>query len=498
MRVSRFAVGVLPLLALGGSGCRASSPQATAVASSAPASLGDDWRRRPIYLAMTDRFANGDRANDGLGQPGCHDPSNAKLFHGGDVAGLRQHLAYVKELGAGALWVTPLPAQVPLRDGACGYHGYWADEAMPDDGRMEPKLGTLADVAGLVQDLHAAGMRFVLDMVVNHPGRGARIVAQEPSFFHDESTCASLGDPVIDCPLHGLPDYAQEKPEVAQYLTAMSRAWVERTHPDGIRMDTAKHVPPAYFAGSFVPAVRSVKPDLFLLAEYFDADDVAHVKPVLDAGFDSAFDFPLHAALVGAFARGGSVNAVADAVAHARASLGEERASRLVSFLDNHDVPRFLSEAPAGTKDDELSRRYIAALAVLFTLPETPQIYQGDELAMTGDGAHNRADMPAWAWDAATRAGKHAGFVGDAQKTWQLVQALANARAEDEALWRGRYVELHRDDGEGNVLAYARGTPDGKRWVLVVASNDLQPRRITLHGWDAQISVPPLGAAIYR
>jgi glycosidase len=400
---------------------------------------------------------------------------------------VRQHVGYLKDLGVGALWITPLPRQVPLRNGACGYHGYWADETLPDDGAMEPTLGTLADVAGLREDLHAAGMKLVVDMVVNHAGRGARIAMQAPAFFHDDATCAALGDPVVACSLRGLPDYAQGKPEVARYLTAMSRGWVERVRPDGIRMDTAKHVPPGYFASSFVPAVRAAIPRLFLVAEYFDDADVARVVPTLDAGFDSAFDFPLRRALVDAFARGGSVDGVAAAVARARQALGEARASRLVAFLDNHDLPRFLSEASARLSDAELWRRYALALVALFTLPEIPQLYQGDELAAVGDGAHNRPDMPAWSWDAATRAGTHAGFVGDAQATWALVQRLAAMRAQDAALWRGTYVELRRQGAVDapasdapNAIAFERSVEGGADRVVVVLSNDTASRTVTV------------------
>ncbi|HEY8088613.1 MAG TPA: alpha-amylase family glycosyl hydrolase [Polyangiaceae bacterium] len=513
-------------LALAAAACAAAPAAHPPPAAPAPAAVAaDQWASITLYLALTDRFADGDARNDDLGEPDCFAPSDPDRFHGGDIAGLRQHLPYLRELGVGALWITPLPRQVPLRAGACGYHGYWADESLPDEGAMEPKLGTIADVTALATDLHAAGMKLVLDVVVNHPGRGARITRQAPWLFHDESTCAPLGDPVVFCPLHGLPDYAQEKPEAAQYLTAMSRRWVERTLPDGVRVDTAKHVPPAYFAASFVPAVRAARPGLFLLAEYFDTTDIARVRPTLDAGFDSAFDFPLHEALVTAFARGESVNAVADVVAHARAVLGEGRASHLVSFLDNHDVPRFLAQAAAGTPDAELARRYAMALAVLFTLPEIPQLYQGDELAMAHAGANDRADMPAWSWDPATRVGTHPGFVGDAQATWQRVRSLARLRATEPALSRGTYVELHREDAEGNVLAYVRTTTDAARPVLVVVSNDTRPTTITLRfervpGWspdailraltpasspgatvvrgsDRALAVPPLSVGVY-
>jgi alpha-amylase len=502
-------------------GCASASPRGAPAAPRAPA---DDWRRGLLYLALTDRFADGDPANDEAGQPDCHDAAAPDLFHGGDLAGLRARIPYLADLGVTAVWATPLYAQVPRLHDACGYHGYWADEVDPDDGALEPKLGTWDDVAALVHDLHAAGMRFVLDMVVNHPGRGARIVRQHPDWFHSDDTCASLGNRDVYCSLHGLPDYAQEKPAVAAYLTSASRGWVKRVKPDGIRMDTAKNVAASYFADSFVPAVRAERPGLFLVAEYFEESGVAPLVPVLDAGFDSAFDFPLHRALVDALAKGGSVDLVADAVAHAIGTLGVERATRLVTFLDNHDVPRFLSEAPAGLDGDELWRRYAVALVALFTLPGIPQLYQGDELGMLGAYGANRHDMPAWGWQASTRSGVHPGFAGEAQTIFALVQSLARLRAGDEALWRGSYAEIVRARPGANVLAFIRTGPPGDV-DLVVLDGDGSPLHVTMNvpatGWPegtvlrdvvglgapavvrveggaVTLALPPHAAAVYR
>ena len=463
------------------------APPVDASADGAPPEAGvdggaasPDWQRQVIYLAMPDRFANGDATNDDLGQPGCHDPASANLFHGGDIAGLRQHIPYLRDLGVGAVWVTPLYAQVPLRNGACGYHGYWADEVDPDDGAMEPKLGTVTDVAGLRGDLHAAGMRFILDMVVNHSGRGARIATQHTDWFHPQATCAQLGDPNVYCPLNGLPDYAQENPVVAAYLTALSRGWVTRVQPDGIRMDTAKNVLTSYFAQSFVPGVRAVTPGLFLFAEYFDTGSIADFAPTLAAGFDSAFQYPLYQALDDAFAKGGSVDEVATAMASAMTTLGPAQATRMVTMLDNHDVNRFVSDVPGAASAAEVASRYTLGLVALFTLPGIPQLYQGDELGALGTTANNRGDMPAWAWDASTRAGTHAGYVGDGQATWATVQSLVALRAGEAALWQGSYEERWRQNGGANVLAFLRTAPTGTSRAFVVLSNDAAARTLTI------------------
>lgn len=446
------------------------------------------WMRQTIYLVMTDRFFNGDPSNDQAGQPNCTGATSQNLFHGGDLAGVRQKIGYLQDLGATAVWVTPLYAQTPVRNGACGYHGYWADFVDPDDGAMEPKLGTIADATGLVSDLHAQGMKLVLDMVVNHSGRNARIATQHPDWFHDPTTCAQLGDAKIYCPLNGLPDFAQENATVAAYLSALSSGWVKRVMPDGIRMDTAQHVPASYFASSWFPAVRGVRGDLFTVAEIFDEGPYTDYMPELNAGFDSAFDFPLRRAFVDAFAKSGSLDEVAQKTADAIATWGVARALMKTNMLDNHDVPRFLTEAGAGVAPAELETRYAIALATMFALPGIPQIYAGDELGSLD--TYNRTDMPSWAWDAAGRAGAHTGFVPDVQATWSLVQTLAKLRRDNDALYKGSYAELWRPNGGAqNVLAFLRSAAPSR--LLVVVHDASADEGTVALPWSASHNVAP-------
>jgi glycosidase len=128
----------------------------------------------------------------------------------------------------------------------------------------------------------------------------------------------------IDCPYRpGIHDFAQEKPEVADYLTRLSAAWVTRAGIDGIRMDTALYVPPAYFHDSFIPAVRKER-ELYLVAEAF-SENPPDLVPVLNAGFDSAFAFRLRRTLVNVFAHGAPLDELADAVATEPSSTATRR-----------------------------------------------------------------------------------------------------------------------------------------------------------------------------
>jgi glycosidase len=533
--VNQLAVGLLVCLSV-------LFPRPAAQAAADP----DTWKRQVIYLVMPDRFHNGDRTNDRLGAPDCHDPGQADRFHGGDLAGLTQKLDYLRALGVTALWITPVYRQVPgtiARGyggfGDCGYHGYWADFPEPPAIAMEPKLGTASDLSALIAAVRARNMKFILDMVVNHAGYGAELVQRRPDWFHRPETCESLGDRNIFCPLAGLPDFKQELEGgvVADYLVAESAGWVQRFPIDGIRMDTASHVPPWFFRDRWIPAMNSLRPGLFLLAEASPNSSLAQLKPFIEEqGFDSVFNFPLRRALVETFAKGNSVNLVADSVRQTIATMGADETTMLVNLLDNHDVPRFIGEARDGG-DVEARRRYHLALAALFTLPGIPQLYYGNEIGLYGGGdPENRRDMPNWAWTAEGRLQQgHDTALSPAEPTFRRVRSLIEIRKANPALYRGSYAEMWRRGGDAAADVYAFFRGDGANRIIAVLNNgaspsplidvpvrsnggmtgrdrralvdgtvledllgDGAPPAVTLSGGHVAIAMPAKAAAIYR
>ncbi|MFO0725615.1 MAG: alpha-amylase family glycosyl hydrolase [Myxococcota bacterium] len=424
------------------------------------------WRRSVIYFALTDRFDNGDPLNDG--DASCFDPAAPTRFHGGDFAGLRRRLDYLQELGVDTVWITPIPKQVPRRGESCGYHGYWADLDDPDDHLLEPRLGSPEDLRGLIADLHTRGMKLVLDMVVNHAGRMARIVSTHPDWFHPDNTCANLGPTEVYCSLSGLPDFAQEVPAVADYLDQHSRRWVEDFEIDGIRMDTVKHVPVSFFRDHWIPTVLGVRPSLYLVGEIFDEGSYDPQVSYRAAGFHGFFDFPLRRALIDAVAHAGSLNPVADRVREAINRFGLEGAALRSTFLDNHDVPRFLTELPADLSESERRARMNLALGVVFFTPGIPQLYYGTEIGMTGAYPENRADFPGWAFDPNTRGAAHP-ELPDALDRFSVVQRMIALRRSISALSLGGYAELWRPGGgANNVYAFFRSAGDSR---VVVAFN---------------------------
>ncbi|MCB0042553.1 MAG: alpha-amylase, partial [Caldilinea sp.] len=76
----------------------------------------------------------------------------------GDLPGIRQRLKYVQSLNVGAVWLSPIYPS-PMHD-----FGY--DVADYTD--IHPMFGTLADFDALLADVHARGMKLILDLVPNH------------------------------------------------------------------------------------------------------------------------------------------------------------------------------------------------------------------------------------------------------------------------------------------------------------------------------------------
>ncbi|MGZ3407053.1 MAG: alpha-amylase family glycosyl hydrolase, partial [Polyangia bacterium] len=325
MRIYTFA-SLISLLLAACQGGGAAPPAEYAGTTTAAAQAG--WRSQVLYLVIPDRFRDGDPGNDDATH--CFDRNNPRHFHGGDLEGLRQNLDYVRDVGATAIWITPPNRQAGPPGDACGYHGYWIDYVDPPDDALQPELGDADALVRLGADLHAASMRLVLDMVVNHAGDSARLPRQHPDWFHDRATCAQLGPPQVFCPVDNHPDFKQERADVAAWLSSLEARAVTRYGVDGIRMDTTKHVLPGYFRDSFFPAVRGARPGLFAVAEIFEEGSTAPFVPYLDAGFDSAFHYPLYAALIDAIGHSGSTDRIAQAIADGIARVGAARALDLV------------------------------------------------------------------------------------------------------------------------------------------------------------------------
>lgn len=431
-----------------------------------------------MYLLMPDRFANGDPSNDDPAvSRGLLDRSKGRYYHGGDLAGVRQKLPYLKSLGVTTIWMNPIYDNnnglnrketydnLPITD----YHGYGATDFYA----VDEHLGDVAAFKQLVDDAHAQGIKIVLDMVANHTGPYHPWVqdAPTPTWFHgteathpnntwqtwtlaDMYSTPAMRQATLDgWFINILPDLNQDDPEVARYIIQNTLWWVGVSGMDGIRQDTWPYVPRWYWR-DWMTAIKNEYPALRVVGEVFDGDPsmIAFFEggrqqwDGIDDKVDLLFDFPTYYAIRGAFARGEPVRQVAQMLSRDHIYRDPRN---LVTFLGLHDVSRFMHEPGATSEGLKL------AFTFLFTARGTPLVYYGDEVALPGgNDPDNRRDFPGgWSSDprnAFDAAGRNAAE----QDVWRHVQKVSQLRAARQELRSGATEHLYVSD---QVYVYRRG-----------------------------------------
>lgn len=441
-----------------------------------------------VYFVLTDRFVNGDPANDQRTQGGAHPTfdqpvPNAPVgesdnigYLGGDFKGVVQNADYIRDLGFSAVWVTPIVDQPDAAfaggkpvswasfwtdQGKTGYHGYWGvnfyqlDEHLPSPG---------LDFAGFTAALHAKKLKVVLDIVGNHGSPSYTMPQPQPEFgkLYDRdgklvADHQNLRPEQLDPknnPLHRffnatpttakstaynmgniaeLSDLNDENPAVLDYLAGAYEQWAAQG-ADAFRIDTIGWMPHAFWQ-QFAARIRAQRPDFFMFGEDFrwDAQDIApHTWP--ENGGISVLDFPLKKALAEVFEKPGSDYArLAPALYLEHGPY--QNPYELMTFYDNHDMARM-------NANDE---GFINAHNWLFTARGIPVIYYGSEIGfMRGRAEHagNRNYFGQERVDAA-----------DAHPIHQNLRRIARVRAESPALQKGLQLNLEL---QGDRAAFYR------------------------------------------
>ncbi|MBI5624209.1 MAG: hypothetical protein HY924_10550 [Elusimicrobia bacterium] len=466
---------------------------AAAVLVPAPVSAAAPDRRDGfVYFLMTDRFADGDPSNNDQ-KAGEFGPADPNLYSGGDLAGVRSKLDYIQGLGATAVWLTPPVSNVWYDPSLkmAGYHGYWAT----DFTKVDAHLGGLEDYRGLAADLHARSMLLIQDIVTNHtgdffsyagapdpadPGKGFRLKpgmvpprptqhpfsANDPrdpearrlSAYHWTPDVADFNDEaqLTTGQVSGLDDIDTSNPLVRRTLKESYGGWIKAVGVDGLRVDTARYVEHEFwrdFIHSADPAspgvgavARAQGQEGFLVfgevwtnAVPFDDKEDALTASYLGTAerpeMGAVLNFPLAGDLRAVFGKGAPPALLKYRLESMKRHYAGGRAS--VNFIDNHDMPRFLSEGgEAGL---------VQALAALFTLPGLPVLYAGTEQGFT----ETRASMFAQGFGSG---GKD--HFDRSHRLYVFIKRLAGLRAGQPALARGSLVPLHGAAWGPGPLAY--------------------------------------------
>jgi len=484
-----------------------------------------------IYLIMPDRFADGDSANNMPrgATPGTYDRQAAKAYHGGDLKGIQDHLSYFKDLGVSTLWLNPI---FDNDNSSETYHGYGATDLYA----MEDHFGTLQDFQQLVDAAHKQGIKILLDMVPNHVGPKHPWATSQPApnWLHGTTTDHINTDyeyaPVTDphaveknyrSALDGwfanvLPDLSQENPLTAEYLEQNAYWWMETGGVDGFRIDTFPYVPRTFWT-KYLQGLQATYPNFFAVGEVYNFDPtVVSYFAGGQKGFDgidthltTPFDFPMNSAIREVVNHGASAKKIVDVLRQDRLYPHPEL---LVTFIGNHDMKRFVTDAGGSTVKLKLG------LSLLATIRGIPQLYSGDEIAMPGgEDPDNRRDFPGGFPGDQRDAFTQGGRTPDEQDVYSHVQGLLRLRREHPALCVGEqkhivvtddyYVFTRETTGERLMVVFYNGDTTKSVTVELIDTTIANAKgfmplntapEVRLQGSQMQLQLAPQSVAVYR
>lgn len=450
-----------------------------------------------LYLLMPDRFANGNPDNDNIPglAPYTVDRNDPNARHGGDLAGIEQHLDYFTDLGVTALWFTPV-LENSMKGGS--YHGY----ATTDYYKVDARFGTNEEYKSLIAKSHEKGIKIVMDMIFNHCGVDHPWIEDMPSrdWFNNPDHQTNFVQTSFKLPpmvdpytseydfwkmndgwfVTTMPDLNQKNQHVYRYLVQNSFWWIEYSDIDGIRMDTYPYAD--YDAMSnWMKELNQQYPNYNVVGETWVTEPAytawwqkdsklsaplnSHLKSVMDFSFydkiniaknENTDDF------------GTGFNRIYNNFVYDFLYPNPEL---VLAFYENHDTDRFLGEGQDLAKLKQ-------AVTVLLTTRRIPQLYYGTEVMMNGvkhqsDG-YVRKDFPGGWKDDAQNAFTPQGRTALQNECYNFYRTLLNWRKGNEVISKGKMIQFMPQHG---VYAYAR-QHEGKT-VLVM-----------INGKDAEVTLP--------
>ena len=422
--------------------CFAVAAWAQKLPSTISQAVFDTWSKQTVYFVIPDRFYNGDKKNDFN-----VNLESIKAFHGGDLRGIVDKFDYFKKLKVGTLLFTPIVDNraTDFYD-HWGFHGYWVvDHLKPDRHLGDEKM-----VKEFTQKRLKEKTKFLVDIVLNHVSWDHPWQKSNPDWFHKLGSISDFNDykQLTQGELTGLPDLAQEHPEVFKKLVEYTKFWIDLTRADGIRMDAVKHIDHPFWKKYISEINQYVKQkykqnDFLFLGEFLHGD-ANFYKDYLADGFNAFYDFPIHYAVRDVFALNQPMLYLPSKLQFTSKIFPEKM--MLLTFIDNHDLPRFLGLAENVTVEDMHQ-----ALAFITTIRGIPMIYYGTEEHMKGEDG----DL-----------GRHS-LAFNFTSTFDYIAKLNEIRANSVSLQRGiredidgakdYYVFRKIADDEESLIFFTRG-----------------------------------------
>lgn len=443
-----------------------------------------------IYLIMSDRFANGNSNNDSTKETiEKVNRSNKDGRHGGDIEGIIKNLDYIKELGATAIWPTPLCED---NDERGSYHTYGQSDVY----KIDSRFGTNEDYLRLSAELHKRGMKNIMDYVTNHWGYNHWMmkdlptyewIHQFPGYAQTNYRMASQFDVNASekdfnlCMdgwfVKSMPDLNQSNPLVLNYLTQNAIWWIEYADLDGFRVDTYSYNDKTAIA-KWTKSITDEYPNFNIVGEvwmydqaqmaYWQKDSKIGAIQSYNSNLPSVMDFTLQEAIHnGAFNEDKQEwrNGIVKVYENFNNDFLYPNINNLLVFFENHDTNRINHIY----KND--FKKYQMALTLIATVRGIPQIYYGSEIGMSGDKGLGDGDI---------RRDFPGGWTGDKNNAFLKSKRTAeqeqfHAFTSKLFNWRKNKTVIHTGKTthyipENNVYVYFRYNE--KESVMVIVNNN--------------------------
>ena len=331
------------------------------------------------YQIFPDRFCSGDPQREkGDVRPWQTGPVTNQERYGGDLEGIRQKLSYLAELGITGIYLNPIME-------AETNHKY----DTTDYTKIDPAFGDDAVMERLVAEAHEKGIRVMVDAVFNHCGRKfapwldvqekGRASAYADWFMVQDWSDLRKHENTRDGRFYSfafadwMPKLNTNNEEVIRYFCDVCEGWIRKYDIDGIRFDVGNEVSHR-FLKKIREHLKAVKPDIYLLGEiWHDAS-----QWLMGDEYDSVMNYPLMSGIHDYFLDSSMDKQEFEYMVNRCYTMYMQQNNNvLFNLLDSHDTERLMN------RFHDLDIFY-QQLAVLFTLPGSPCIYYGTEIAMEG------------------------------------------------------------------------------------------------------------------
>ncbi len=453
-----------------------------------------------IYQIFPDRFcASGEKKsripkdrfiiNDWEKQPEFRQDDNFKClgndYYGGDLKGIEKKLKYIKSLGVNCIYLNPIFE-------AHSNHRYNTADYM----KIDPSLGTKADLESLIKSAKKEGIFIILDGVFSHTG-------DDSIYFNKHNRYSSTGafssenspyrswykfnDSKIGYDawwgVPTLPEVEENDPSFTEFITGQNgviQYWLKKGIK-GFRLDVADELPDE-FLDNIRKAVKANSKDNFLLGEVWE-DATNKISYDTRRRFlrgeqlDSVMNYPFSNAIIDYLLGGNSRNLI-DTVLEILENYPPQSVKLLMNHIGTHDTPRILTLlGKGGVESDDREWQSLQSLTpneykkassllkvgaiIQYTLPGVPSLYYGDEAGMQGFGDPFCRGTYPW--------GK------EDKDLLSFYKTLGSIRRKNKVFASGEFIPVYANFGE---IAYIRKSGDSK--LLIAVSRWHEPTAIEI------------------